>query len=612
MSTETVAKSKRKKTQHARDDNQWESLCQQLAKPGRNSVADVFGASVKGGSVYRWGIAAAEGAATESPDRTSADTTLVGLLSKLACDGRISKKHRDLDLNAAAQKAIDDFESSHEITTSDAAVAVLWASALPQLTRHLEQRVWWDLLGCLQQLRESFLQRGVTPTGAHLLLDAELGLTLAWRLQVLPSCKRIQRSAADALSAWCAHEEEAVDGAIASLPHTRLVLASLLRCKALLEKTTQRKWKKQQQRIADDLATWVAASTIHTGQTAFSNASRKELAADLASDGLLESLTEIDPDALRPAVAAALGESQSGGRLAWEVCLPEAFHHSEKAKVAVMFPDWDVRRGRMHIDYSGDQVQLELYAGRSKVLSGPCETMIDVEGQTQQPSGDWELTCEYTDDDVHYLEIEQAWGSDLLLQRQFMLVRDDRCVLVADSVIPRGGANYQPDREIRYDLRLPLGDSIGVEEEKETRELYLGDSKRRGLVLPLSAGEWKVGPTDATLTATPDGHLQLTSSGHGRLYAPIWFDFQQRRFGRKRTWRQLTVAQELRIVGRDEAAGFRIQLGSEQWLVYRSFGVPCPRSVLGKHLVADFFAARFDMGDGSLDELVTVDDHEDE
>jgi hypothetical protein len=32
--------------------------------------------------------------------------------------------------------------------------------------------------------------------------------------------------------------------------------------------------------------------------------------------------------------------------------------------------------------------------------------------------------------------------------------------------------------------------------------------------------------------------------------------------------------------------------------------------VLGKHLVADFFAARFDPSDGSLEELVTVDENE--
>ena len=85
---------------------------------------------------------------------------------------------------------------------------------------------------------------------------------------------------------------------------------------------------------------------------------------------------------------------------------------------------------------------------------------------------------------------------------------------------------------------------------------------------------------------------------------------EQRRFDRKRTWRKLTVADDLRIVSDAEAVGFRVQVGSEQWMMYRSLANQINRSVLGKHLVADFFAARFYASDGSFEELVTVDDNE--
>ncbi len=47
-------------------------------------------------------------------------------------------------------------------------------------------------------------------------------------------------------------------------------------------------------------------------------------------------------------------------------------------------------------------------------------------------------------------------------------------------------------------------------------------------------------------------------------------------------------------------------------MFYRSLCESCLRSVLGKHLIADFFCGRFDPGDGDIDDLITVDDRDDE
>jgi hypothetical protein len=294
--------------------------------------------------------------------------------------------------------------------------------------------------------------------------------------------------------------------------------------------------------------------------------------------------------------------------LAWEVSLPEAFHHDETAKTTILFPDWDVRRGRTHLDYSDKENRLQLFAGRTPVICGPVRSSIELNGQPQRPAGDWGMTCEYTDDDVHYVEIEQPWSGGMMLTRQLMLVRDDRCLLLADSVVPQDGSeDVDLSVDIQYRCELPVAAKITIDGEAETREAFFSDGTRRALVMPLSAGEWRVGPSSATLEATEDRHLALSARGKGRLFAPLWFDFQHRRFRRKRTWRQLTVADDLRIADHQEAVGFRVQVGSEQWFLYRSLGESRCRSVLGKHLMADFFAARFDTGDGSMEELVTVD-----
>ncbi len=585
------------------DNSQWKTLRRRiLAHAKKVSAKDLFAASAEGGGVYRWGIAAASGGPCAN--------WLIHL-SGIACDRRSVTKRGTAGLIAEAEDVIERLSSNRPLSAIDSAAAVTWASALPGLTEVLDQQAWWRLLACLQQLREAVLQRSESGTPAQLLVGAELGLTLAWRLTDLPSCKRLEKSSADALTTWCKHDDESISASISKAVEARLVLASLLRCRRIIVKTTKRKFKKQQIAVGEDLATWVAALTTHTGSTALSGASRQDVADDLPPHGLLGRTIEFAAESLEPAISAALGKCQSGGRLAWEVSLPEAFHHDDDAKIAVMFADWDVRRGRMHFDYSSSETRLELFAGRRPVIAGHCQSMIELDGIEQQACGDWDTTCEYSDDDVHYLEIEQPWTGDVVLQRQLMLVRDDRCVLMADCVLPKGSSLASAEtRKIQYHCRLPLAESISIDAENETREVFFRDKKRRGMVIPLAAGEWRVGPTNATLKTTRDHHLVLSARGTGRLYAPIWFDFQQRRFKRKRTWRQLTVADQLRIVGDGEAVGYRVQVGSEQWLIYRSLLDRRCRSVLGKHLIADFYSARFDTGDGSLEELVTVDDND--
>ena len=84
-------------------------------------------------------------------------------------------------------------------------------------------------------------------------------------------------------------------------------------------------------------------------------------------------------------------------------------------------------------------------------------------------------------------------------------------------------------------------------------------------------------------------------------------------FKRSRTWRQLTVCDSLQLCARPaKQRRFVIQVGSEQWGIYRSMGDQRCRSFLGKHIIADFYVSRFDTGDGTHDALITVDDHQDE
>ncbi|MGB7342791.1 MAG: hypothetical protein WBD20_01130 [Pirellulaceae bacterium] len=593
--------------------DQWKALRKKIrVRAEKQSVKTVFGHAAKKGSVYRWGIEAATQAPLEPIDVT---------LSRLACNKKVDAQTiKGIDWQSELESTIGQIMMPSISATQDAALnavqcarAVMWAAATPELIDHLDYRTWWDLVSELQSLRDTILEKGGAASLPRLIIGGEMGLTLAWRLADLPSCGRLQKSAISSVLRWCEHEEDSIAATIAGATSARLGLASLIRCRSIIESTTGTRFKRQQKNILADLATWVAAFTTHHGGTAFGN-SELTLADDTRKHGLLDAAVTCDPESLKPAMNAARGKTQTGGRLVWEISLPEAVHHCDQSSMVVMLCEWDVAAGRMHLDYSGDNIQIELFGKKKRLVAGDWETSIEIAGQEQRPAGPWVSSCEYTDDDVHYLELEQSWTGGVVLQRQLMTIRDDRIVMWADCVLPRDDkpGNGDPLKTIRYASRFPLAAGTQTTPEAETRELYLGQKSNQALAIPLSASEWRTGQTDTTLRVTDDDHLLLSSKGNDRLFVPLWFDFTRRRFKRKRTWRQLTIADDLRIVRHNEAAGFRIQLGSEQWLLYRSLHGSRTRSVLGKHLIADFYAGRFYMNDGSVEAIVSVDDTDNE
>lgn len=598
------------------------------ARANDQPSASVFGKSAKDGSIYRWGMAVATESAVHST---------IEVISRLAAGEKLGKKWKKeraaLDLVNAAELFTELAERATGSSIADACRAVTWAAALPNLCRYLSASASGRLAESLKNWHESIASRGQADSPMHLVVAGELGLTLAWQMADLDDFKRLQKNSVDAVAAWCDLGEDAVSGVMGQPKEARLVMASLIRCERLIASTTKRRVTKSLRKTGDLMATWVAALTTHGGGSALSGASRTEAADDWKTGGLLDQAAQYDAEALAPAIAAAAGAIQTGGRLAWEVSLPETMWHDAEAKLAVLLPEWDVRKGRTHLQYANDDVRMETFAGRTKIFDGPIETSIEVDGVPEHARGPWTELCEYTDDDVHYLEIEQPWTGGFLLQRQWMLVREDRTWLMADAVVPDplssesneddlvGGPSERepvngkstsgrPGRAIHYQSRLPLAGGVQAKPEPETREIILGDSRPRAMAIPLAAGEWRVGPTPSTLGVSDRGALLHSCKGNGRLYAPLWIDFAPRRFKRKRTWRPLTVVNDLRLCPPSEAVGYRIQLGSEQWVVYRTLGDSACRSVLGKHLIADFFASRFDMTYGDHDALVTVDDQE--
>lgn len=584
--------------------SQWDHLRQTVRQQQRSrSVRDIFGDSAKRGTVYRWGYATATDSVCD---------VHLEWISRLATASRVSaKRFRDID----ATMQLAEFQESLLHPAPDLAVAgaaVIWAAALPELLNRIGENEWWDLLGSLQNFRESLLLRPATQP-VVLVGVVELGLTLATAMQSLPSCRRLETSSRDALSEWCEQSDLSLSAILSSPAEARLALASIYRIQMLVDRALDKSAKSKKHfkairsesaMIASELATWVAALTRTGGASSFSTLSRDGLIDDVGQGGLLARAADSDPDSLQPALAAAMGYKQkSKGRLAWQVSLPEAYLHDDDAKLACLLPEWDARRGRTIIDYHLPALRFELSGGKHYVLQGICETEIQIDGEACAPSDGWVATCEYSDDDIHYLELEQPLERGFVLQRQFMVLREDQCVFYADAVVSSDPENRST---IHYQSRFPLGQSMTGQIDPETRDVTLRDKRDRALVLPLAAPEWRLARSPVDLDVSPDQHLVLRSSGLRQLYAPMWIDLTPDRFKRNRTWRVLTVGENLQTVDPDRAVAYRVQMGRAQWILYRSLGDSVPRTFFGKHMIADFYCARFDSKDQSYEDLITV------
>ncbi|MDB4338833.1 discoidin domain-containing protein [Rubripirellula sp.] len=428
---------------------------------------DLLGPASRRGIAYRWGIAIASGVNCSDA---------IEVLSRLAVGSKVPKALRDFDLERSLRHWFDVGHRSDVHSPIDAAVTLNWAAALPCLVDRINEIDLQRIGDELVHLHSGIIDGGRVADPTHLLLGAELG----WELANLTRDDEISRlfvaSSTRALQDWCQHGSEALPNSIHLATNARLVLASLVRCKKLLlvgelSVEDRQKWKQ----IGRQLSLWVATLVCHDGSNAFAHLERQATVDDHCSDGLLAQAVKFDRDSLEGAVSAALGNAPKNPGLTWEVSLPEAMLHDTDGKLAILLPQWNVRSGRTHVDYSAAEVDLELFSGKKPLISGRLKVDLQIDGKSQEPLGQWEEVCEYTDDDVHYLEIEQEWTGNAMLQRQFLLIREDRSFVFADAVIPKDDSASLG--RIDYSCRLPLMDCVDSPNQQDWVQVDFGTAR---------------------------------------------------------------------------------------------------------------------------------------
>jgi hypothetical protein len=273
--------------------------------------------------------------------------------------------------------------------------------------------------------------------------------------------------------------------------------------------------------------------------------------------------------------------------------------HDEKAGLAVLRPAWSQPQQEIGVRWSKPAMEIDLQSKRGKLWTGVWEWNASLDGEALVARSGWEEVCWESDADIAYLELQQRLSAGFRLQRQIVLARKERFVLLADAVFGRRHG------QLVYQSRLPLGDGVGLKWAKASREGFLTTGRCEALVLPLALPEWRAEQGVGELVEA-DHALTWSYAGEGRaLYAPLFFDLNPRRMTMPCTWRQLTVAESRSNVSRDVAAGFRVMIGRRQWLVYRSLGRNANRTLLGHNLSSETLVGRF-LSTGLVEPLVEI------
>jgi hypothetical protein len=531
-------------------------------------------------------------------DHTQASSETRQLVARLGRWCESEKKSRTSKIVGL----LEDWLASSDSRRSEPTIGLeilAWSYVLPDLAGTLPAAPWCEVLDYLTRAATDWpdLSLERDPVG-HQWLAGELPLTLAYQFPELPECRELRDPAADALATGF---RQLLDGN--GLPTARYIdrvrplLACWTRCRALARSEKRRLFDDESQMHYEWFVRRALQLTRETGTAVFS-----EIPYRSGDRHLFQAALKLvaDEDDLAIADQILPERSVKGRRSQKKVLFPESAANSEWGHLAILRPSW--LRGSPQLVVASEHgcMRTELNCGEETVWSGTWDHEIRIDGQTLDQPSAWEETCWSSDDDVDYQEFQADLSDGWVLQRQIMLAREDHFLLIADALLGPREAN------IEYRCGLPLAGGIDFRPAEETHEGFLVGRRRLGLAMPLAFAEWRTARAPGTL-GIHEGRLQLSQTCQARrIYAPLFIDLRRKRFKRPLTWRQLTVAERLEVVPPGTAVAYRVQVGEEQWLFYRSLLEAANRTVLGENLSNEFLAARFGR-DGDAEELIRID-----
>jgi hypothetical protein len=486
--------------------------------------------------------------------------------------------------------------STGPLSVSLALESIGWARALPTAAATFEADVWWKLLDHLYGLAN---EASATPLDGQPLVQqlvgGELGLSLAYLFPEITPCRKGAKAARKVLSAGIL---EMIDGE--GLPNSQILgifrplMACWTRCRIIGEQMEKTSFSAK----AGYQYEWAVRAAMRLsrpdGTSVFASFNGKSDDSELMAAAL-----DCGGDEDDEAIASLALPGRTPAKGLDDSLLPCPADHSGWASVAVLQPAWGRSEPKLATSFQGHDFRIELSQQKQLLLAGTWTPEVRVNGELLATKSAWEELCWVSDDDIDYLELEIQLSQGARLQRHLAMAREDRFLFLADAVFDC------PEGTIDYCGRFSLAEDAGLAPAEETNEAFLMGQQAAALVLPLALPEWRVEQSPGQLTSTSDA-VEYKLSGEGRsLLAPLFLDLKPRRLTRPSTWRRLTVAESLEIVPSHVAVGYRVMVGKNQWLIYRSLTRAVNRTLLGHNLATEMLIARFDR-QGEVEPLIEI------
>ena len=521
----------------------------------------------------------------------------------------IAHFHKMLRSDKKKRKAIDsllarfdEIDASNPLTPEQALVAISLASGMVFLACHSSSKQDLETDWNQRLLRLCSLAKDADPetlTQSPWLaqvLGCELPLILAHQFPELTSCQSLYRVAVSRMKSlmeslldhngWLQHD---------FYHWWRPLLASWTRAWYLIKDLKLKEWDHDAQIQWEWFIRQSIRTTREDGSLLLTDSQWQQDDRDLLGAAVA---TSQDDDDRRLAEALLPRPQRPRRKAAVELFDDEDNFFSEWAGMAVLHNHWSPKAAKVAVAVQKQDFHLEVTRGPS-LLKSFAAPEVSCNGKPLIANTEWEHLCTHHDSDVHYLEFQLTLPNQFRIQRQVLLARQDEFLYLADAVLS------PEESRIDYRLSLSLPDAITPLIETENTEIYLSRKKIRSLLLPLSLPEWQSARADDQFLVRGQ-QLELTRTTLGRnLYNAVFIDLQPRRSIKPRTWRSLTVAESLEIVAPDVAAAYRVQVGKQQWIFYRSFTPAGNRTFLGQNHSSEFYAGRF-LDNGSSEELMTI------
>ncbi len=443
----------------------------------------------------------------------------------------------------------------------------------------------------------------------HLVIQCELPLLVG--LATAGSQRAVLQTASEAMDNLAEYLERGAESPAPWLAHgatyLRAALACVVRCRALANHLGLRKWYPPQQRALATLlkhaARWSRPDGTQLLAAGHTSPRSQALWATLFKQTR-------QSNSLRNAMHSSglLRSTSDDASASQKRKYPALTYYNPDAACVVMQSDWKKKSSRFALDFSDTEICIEVLGPKgAPLLAGEWTVQVELDKQAQLQLDEWSEVCWFSDDDVDYIELESKFGQHSKVQRQALFFRQDRMLLLADALLCEVPGSWS------LSSHIPLaGDTSFEPANKTTEGTLLSGRGSRCLVLPLHLPEWRrqlPAPTSNLpqgLTSDGETLVAQQSAQQQRLYSATLISLRGAHAKQPYTWRHLTVGEDLRIVDANEAVAFRVQIGEQQWVVYRSLAHPLRRTALGMHTLSEFFAGRFDPDDGDVDTLLEV------